>query len=115
MSHRDWVLRVEDILEAIDRITQYTAGMTWEAFSTDQKTLDAVIRNIEVIGEASRHIPDDIVAQHPGIPWDEMRGMRNVLIHEYFLVSVPVLWQTVVQDLSPLVPKLRRILSENRD
>jgi uncharacterized protein with HEPN domain len=115
MSPRDWILRIEDILEAIDRIMQYTAGMTWEAFSTDQKTLDAVIRNIEVIGEAARHIPDDIVAQHPGIPWDEMRGMRNVLIHEYFLVSVPVLWQTVTQDLLPLAPQLRAILAKNRD
>jgi len=89
--------------------------MTWETFSTDQKTLDAVIRNIKVIGEAARHIPDDIVAQYPDIPWDEMRGMRNVLIHEYFLISVPILWQTVTRNLSPLVPQLRHILSDSRN
>jgi uncharacterized protein with HEPN domain len=115
MSPRDWTLRVGDILEAIDRIAQYTAGMTWEVFSSDQKTLDAVIRNIEVIGEAARHVPDDVVSQYPEIPWAEMRGMRNVLIHEYFLVSMPILWQTVTENLPPLVPLLRRVLAQSRD
>lgn len=114
MSPRDWVLRIDDILEAIERIMQYTAGMTWETFSTDDKTIDAVVRNVEIIGEAARHIPDDIVAQYPDIPWDSMRGMRNILIHEYFLVSVPILWQTVTRNLAPLVPELRRLLSERR-
>jgi uncharacterized protein with HEPN domain len=115
MSPRDWRLRVDDILEAIGRITQYTVGMTWETFSADQKTLDAVIRNIEVIGEAARNLPDDIVIQYPEVPWAEMRAMRNVLIHEYFLISVPILWHTVNQNLAPLVPQLRCILSEHRD
>lgn len=103
MSPRDWTLRVEDILEAIGRITQYTAGMTQETFRADQKTIDAVIRNIEIIGEAARHVPEDVVTRYSHLPWAEMRGMRNVLIHEYFLVSVPILWQTVTQNLPPLV------------
>jgi uncharacterized protein with HEPN domain len=115
MSPRDWTLRIEDILQAIDRITQYTKGMTWETFSADQRTLDAVIRNVEVIGEASRHVPEDIIARYPRIPWAEMRGMRNILIHEYFLVSVSILWQTATHNLPPLVPELQQILDENRD
>jgi uncharacterized protein with HEPN domain len=115
MSSRDWRLRIEDILEAIGRITHYTDGMTWETFNADQKTLDAVIRNIEVIGEAARNVPDDIVAQYADLPWAEMRAMRNILIHEYFLISVPILWHTVTEDLAPLVPALRCILSDHRD
>ena len=114
MSPREWNLRAEDILQAIERIAQYTAGMTWETFSADWKTIDAVIRNIEVIGEAARHVPEEMVARYPHIPWDEMRGMRNILIHEYFLVSVPTLWRTVTQNLPPLTLQLQRILDENR-
>lgn len=115
MSPRDWRLRIDDILEAIERIAQYTAGMTRETFSADDKTLDAVIRNIEVIGEAARHVLEDIVTQYPDVPWAEMRAMRNILIHEYFLISVPILWHTVTQNLTPLVSQLRRILSDHRD
>ena len=113
MSPRDWRLRIEDILQAIGRITQYVEGMTWETFTADQRTIDAVIRNVELIGEAARNVPEDIVMCYPHIPWAEMRGMRNVLIHEYFLVSVPILWRTATQNLPPLVPDLQRILDEN--
>jgi uncharacterized protein with HEPN domain len=114
MSPREWRLRIKDILLALERITQYTEGMTWETFRADAKTVDAVIRNIELIGEATRHVPEDIVARYPQIPWTEMRGMRNVLIHEYFLVSVPILWQTLTENLPPLVPQLQRILDEDK-
>jgi uncharacterized protein with HEPN domain len=113
MSPRDWRLRIEDMLQAIDQIAQYVEGMTWEAFSTDQKTIDAVVRNIEIIGEASRHVPEGIAARYSHIPWTAMRGMRNILIHEYFLVSLSILWRTVTHNLPPLVPELQRILDEN--
>ena len=81
MSPRDWTLRIEDMLQAIGRITQYVEGMTWETFSTDQKTMDAVVRNIEIIGEAARHVPEEIAARYPQIPWTAMRGMRNIFHH----------------------------------
>jgi uncharacterized protein with HEPN domain len=113
MSPRDWRLRIEDMLQAIGQIAQYVEGMTWEAFSTDQKTIDAVVRNIEIIGEASRHVPEEIAAHYPHVPWTAMRGMRNILIHEYFLVSLSILWRTVTHNLPPLVPELQRILDEN--
>ena len=115
MSPRDWMLRIEDILQAIDRITEYTRGMTWDTFRADRRTIDAVIRNIEVIGEASRHVPEHIVTRYAHIPWAEMRGMRNVLIHEYFLVSLSILWRTATHNLPPLVPELQRILDEHTD
>lgn len=112
MSPRRWTQRISDILGAIDRIARYTAGMTLASFVADEKTVDAVIRNLEIIGEAARHLPDDVVACYPHLPWSEMRGLCNVLIHEYFGVSLPIIWQTVTQDLPPLVPLLQRILSE---
>lgn len=112
MSPRDWRLRIQDMLEAIERIQDYTAGMNAVDFCADRKTIDAVIRNLEVIGEAARHVPDEIVAQYPELPWEEMRGMRNILIHEYFGVSVPILWHTVTANLPLLAPKLCELLAQ---
>ena len=84
MSPRDWRFRIEDILESLDMIEQYIKGMDNAAWKKDKKTMDAVIRNIEIIGEAASHIPDDIQRQNPDTPWHLMKGMRNILIHEYF-------------------------------
>lgn len=75
MRRRDWRIRVADILEAIDRVTQYIQGMDRATFEGDTRTLDAVVRNLEVIGEAVRHIPEDVQARHPEVPWVRMRGI----------------------------------------
>ena len=72
----------------------------------DEKTIDSVIRNLEIIGEAARSIPDDFKVQHPDIPWDEMIGMRNKVIHEYFGVDHEIVWKTVTDDL----PTLKKML-----
>jgi uncharacterized protein with HEPN domain len=72
--------------------------------------VDAVIRNLEIIGEATKHIPEEVLKKHPDLPWPEMRGIRNVLIHEYFGVSLPILWETTQINLPPLIPALKRIL-----
>ena len=101
-------MRVEDI----ERITRYTAGMDEEAFTEDEKTLDAVIRNMTVIGEAARFIPAAVEAKYAQIPWAKMRGFRNVVVHEYFGVSTAILWQTVQTNLPPLVPELKQILRD---
>jgi len=113
MPYRDWKLRVEDILEAIARIERYTAGMNYEAFRVDDRTIDAVVRNLEVIGEAARHVPDGMRTEYADIPWARMRDIRNILIHEYFGVSIPIVWQTIRKDLPPLVPLLRKALEQD--
>lgn len=112
MPARDWQLRIEDMIEAIRRVQSYTAGMDQPAFSSDTKTVDAVVRNLEVIGEAARHIPASVEQKYPDIAWAEMRAMRNVLMHEYFGVNIGILWQTIVHDLSDVLPLLERILAD---
>ena len=113
MPPRHWRVRAEDILAAIAQIHRYTEGMDFDAFAKDQKTIDAVVRNLEIIGEASRHIPEEVRKHHPALPWSEMRAMRNLLSHAYFLVDVGILWKTVREDLVPVAPSLRQILAEN--
>lgn len=112
MLSRHWKLRLEDILEAIAKIQRYTAEMDFGTFETDEKTVDAVVRNLGIIGEAARCVPERVQDRYPGIPWEKMRGIRNVVIHEYFGVDLPVLWQTITDDLPPLVPLLNEILTE---
>ena len=112
MRPDNWRERLDDILEAIERIRTYTEGMDLAEFSNDTRTIDAVVRNVTVIGEAARHIPDEVHARDATIPWADMRAMRNVVVHEYFGVSLPILWETVQRDLPPLVESLRRLRSK---
>ena len=110
MPPRVWHFRLEDIVQAVEKILRYTDGMTFEQFLADDRTVDAVVRNLTVIGEAARHIPDDFTAGHPEIPWKEMRGIRNVVVHEYFGVSKTIVWETTKRDLPVLLPSLRGVL-----
>lgn len=112
--------RVEDYLghiaEAIDRATSYLQPLPdYEAFQKNPQVQDAVIRNIEIIGEAAtrieRHAPDFVTA-HPELPWLDMRGMRNRMIHAYFDVNVSVVWSTVKDDLPPLKQQIDELLSK---
>jgi uncharacterized protein with HEPN domain len=88
--------------------------MTLDTFRDDERTVDAVVRNIGVIGEAARHVPRDVQESYPDVPWSQMSGMRNVVIHEYSAVSVPIVWQTVKRNLPPLIPMLEEILERER-
>lgn len=112
MSHRPWQSRLEDILEAIADIFSFVEGMDFERFASDKKTVRAAAYEIGVIGEAARNIPTLIQEQYPDIPWREMVGFRNIVIHEYFRVDIEVLWQTINEDLAPLVPLLQALLEE---
>jgi uncharacterized protein with HEPN domain len=107
---RNWKMRVEDILTCIERIQAYTSGMAFEQFRTDDKTVDAVIRNLEVIGEAAGHIPLEIQEKYPDLAWFEMRGMRNIMAHEYFGVSLPIVWRALEDDLPALADGLRKLM-----
>lgn len=103
------------ILAAIERIRDYTSCMTEQEFEVDERTHDAVIRNLEVIGEASRLITDSapaFVAQHPDLPLRQAYRMRNALAHGYFSVNLGVVWRTVQADLPDLADQIRLILAE---
>lgn len=114
MPHRAWALRIHDILEAVEAIQIYTAGMSFENFQADRRTVDAVIRNFIVIGEAAARVPDEICQRHPEIPWSDMRGLRNFIVHEYFGVSDKLLFDTIRLELQPLLPVLNAILSDKK-
>ena len=110
LRFRDWRFRVRDILAAVHAVAAYTGGMTYADFVADARTRDAVVRNLMTMGESVRWIPDVILDQHPAVPWRTLRGMRNVVVHEYFGVDDAILWQTVRGDLPPLVPLLEAVL-----
>jgi uncharacterized protein with HEPN domain len=107
---RDFKLYIDDILEAINRIRSYTERQDQEAFTEDRKTQDAVIRNLEIIGEAAGHIPDHIKASASEIDWRKIVGLRNILIHEYFGISIPIVWDIVQNKLDPLETACRKLL-----
>jgi uncharacterized protein with HEPN domain len=110
MSQRDWKVRIDDILTAIARIQQYTHGLNKDEFAGSDLVVDAVIHNFTVIGEAARHIPAEVAARYPELPLADMRGMRNKIVHGYFVVDSNILWNTIRNDLPPLVPILREML-----
>jgi uncharacterized protein with HEPN domain len=112
-AERKWTFRIEHILDAIAKIQRYTTGLTETSFVANSMAVDAVIRNFLVIGEATRHVPPDIQARYPEVPWALMQGMRNVLVHDYDAVKLDVVWRTVQEKLPPLVDPLRKILQEN--
>ena len=115
MPPRDWSHRIDDILAAIEKIQRFTAGLDLRSFQADEKTRDAVIRNLTVIGEAALHLPETVKAGHPEIPWREMQGIRNIVVHEYFGVSDEILWETILTDLPTLLAPLRALRGHAQD
>lgn len=112
MPHRNWLFRINDILDSISAVETYVTGMTYENFVADRKTVDAVVRNLIIIGEASAHIPEEICEKYSKLPWQDMRAMRNFVVHEYFGVSDRILWDTAQIDLPTLIPVLKEIASK---
>ncbi len=112
---RSWEERVQDILEAIEAAQSFTKGMSLATFQTDFKAIGAVAYQIIILGEASNHIPPEIQAANPQVPWHKMRAIRNVAIHEYFRFDIPTLWRTVEKELPTLVEPLRVLLEQNKN
>jgi uncharacterized protein with HEPN domain len=103
---------LEDISVAISDIGSFVQGMSADGFMADKKTVNAVVRSLEIIGEATRKIPEDIRERYPDVPWEEIIGMRNRLIHEYFGVDLDIVWQTIQNDLVPLKTAISAMLKE---
>lgn len=100
---RDALVLLEDILEACEKIARYTAELSIDAFRQDAKTLDAVARNLEIIGEAAKKLPADIRNEMSGIEWNRIAGLRDVLIHNYFGIDADIIWDVVQTK----IPELR--------
>ena len=106
---RDNRFRLQDILDAIDRISSYVEGMTYEDFLADRKTQDAVTRNVEIIGEAARSLSEQFKQEHSSIPWQDIVGMRNVIVHHYFGVLPDVVWDVIENELPTLRSQLAKL------
>ncbi len=106
-------LYLKDILDSIKSIQEYTNGLTFERFRIKRMVIDAVVRNFEIIGEAARSISEDVKSTHQEIPWKEMSGMRNKIIHEYFGIDLDIVWKTI-QALPTIETILKRIYREKK-
>ena len=109
---RDYRDYLQDILEAIDESTEFTNDISFEMFVRDRMTVNAVVRSLEVMGEAATRIPDHLRSRAPGVPWKYMAVMRNKLIHEYFGVDLSIVWTFIKTELPPLRPEIERLLTE---
>lgn len=115
MSKRSLSLIIEDIWESIEKIERYTKGMTLESFQSDEKTTDAVVRNLEIIGEAAGRLPEDFIDRNSEIEWIKIVGLRNRIVHEYFGVDLQIIWQILKKDLPAFKELLKNIRSELKD
>ncbi len=106
---RDYKLYVSDILAAMESIERFVGTMSFEEFQADDKTASAVIRKFEIIGKASRNVPEVVRVQHPEVPWKEMAGMRDRLIHAYFGVDYQLVWTTIKSRLPAVKNEIRKI------
>ena len=100
---------LDDIHEAARKIERYTTEMTYEEFVDDERTVDAVLRNFEVIGEAAKNVPDDVRQEYPELPWTEMAGMRDKLIHGYASIELEIVWTTVQDEIPTLIPRIEAV------
>jgi uncharacterized protein with HEPN domain len=112
MSDREIQLLLEDILEASEKILSYTSGMSFEDFVSDDKTIDAVVRNFEIIGEAANRVPEDFKSNHPEIEWRRMTGLRNRIIHEYFGVNYATVWKVKEENIPELADFIQQAIQD---
>jgi uncharacterized protein with HEPN domain len=110
MSKRDWRLLFEDMLDSISRIEKYTGQVTQNEFINNQMMVDAVVRNIEIIGEASKNVPGAIQERYQDIPWKKLNGIRNRIVHAYFGVDTTIIWFIIENELSSLKVSINKAL-----
>ncbi|HDH45380.1 MAG TPA: DUF86 domain-containing protein [Thermococcus sp.] len=112
MSKRSVKRYLQDILDAIEKIKKYTAKVDYEMFSKNQMMIDAVLMNIAIIGESVKKIPEDVKEKYPDIPWKDIAGMRDKVIHDYFGVDVNIVWETIKKNVPELEQKIKVMLKE---
>lgn len=109
---RDFRLFLDDILDCCDRVQDYTAGYTFDQFSADPKTVDAVVRNLEIIGEAVKNLPAERLAARPEVVWKQIARFRDNMIHRYFGVRLPIVWNILQSEIDLLRAAVTAILND---
>lgn len=111
---RDAVLFLQDIIEAVESIFDFIKGYDYNSFIQDDKTFSAVIRKFEIIGEAVKNLPEDIITNNPGLPWSYMTKMRDRLTHGYFDTDPEIIWETINTNLKDIPPGIKKIIKAYR-
>ena len=110
MKKRTYKMFVEDILESMNKIERYIKGVDYEGVAKNEMVMDAIMRNLEIIGEAAKSIPDAVREKYPDIPWKRMVGLRNIAIHRYFGVDLSIIGEIVTKNLPETKPKIETML-----
>ncbi len=111
---RDYRVCLSDIVQAIRKIEKYTADIDYDEFAQNELIQDAVVRNLEIIGEAVKNVPEEIRKKYPGIEWRKMAGLRDILIHAYFGIDVNIVWDIVKNKIPVIKHEIHKILSETK-
>jgi uncharacterized protein with HEPN domain len=110
MSKRQPKLLLEDILESAEKIITYTLSLTYDEFIADSKTIDAVIRNFEIIGEAANRLPDELKDNNSEVDWHKLRGLRNRIVHGYFGINYKIIWSIIQEYLPELISRIQKLI-----
>lgn len=115
MSKRDTLLLLDDMLQSVHKIKQYTKDLDYNAFLADDKTKDAVVRNFVIIGEAANRIDPDFINKNPEIEWKRIRGLRNRIVHDYFGIDYEIVWNIIETYLDELIDWLEMVITKNKN